>query len=155
MSANEEQPVRRAAAWGLIVLGWIWVVLAGGCTILFFGASALSLIQGRGGQEAAWAAPIMVLSVIIGGAGILIGWLMLDAERALRRGRRRVFVGWLLVAIGGLWSAQGALGLVATLALLSTGRGLGAAVPALVNLAPAATILAAGVLILRRQPKRD
>jgi hypothetical protein len=153
MSA-EDQPVRRAVAWGLIVLGWIWVALAGGCTLYFFGNSVVSLIQGSG-EDVNWAPLVLVLSLVVGGAGILIGWLILDAERALRRGRRRLDVGWLLTVIGGLWSAQGALGLASMLALTSAGRMMGAVPPALMSLAPAASLLAAGVLILRGNPKRD
>ena len=64
-------------------------------------------------------------------------------------------MGWLLTVIGGLWSLQGALGVASMLVLVSTGRMIGAALPALLGLAPAATILAAGILILRGQPKRD
>jgi hypothetical protein len=165
MNADEPQPVRRAVAWALIVLGWIWVALAGGCTLYFFGAAAWSLIEARSGgsaaaaaaSDASWAPLILIMSIIVGGAGVLIGWLILSAGQALRGSRARVGLGWVLVVLGGLWFAQGAASALSMFLGVSAGRmsGQGLVLTAMVSLVPPAVILAAGVLVLRIKPKRD
>jgi hypothetical protein len=158
---TDEQPVRRAVAWGLIVLGWIWVVLAGGCTLSFLGWMSWTLLQDRLNRpdsasaryDAAWGPVLLIASVLVGGAGVLIGWLILNGGRALRQGRPRAALGWSLAVIGGLWSVQAALSLL--FIPTQTSGGISAALPAVASLVPAVSIFAAGALILFGRPKRD
>jgi hypothetical protein len=165
--AVDEEPVRRAVTWGLIVLGWLWLALAGGCTLVFVGMSAWGLISssigGGPSYDAPYAAVVLVGALIVGGPAMLLGWLILHAGRGLKQGRRPVVLGWLFVVLGGLWTAEAVLRAVALAVLLARSNGSaavggalslgGGAIPfELVNLLLPLALLTAGIFILRTRP---
>ena len=166
----ENEPVRRAVAWGLIVLGWIWVALTGGCTLFFLGVSSWSLIQ-RAGTPAPTVAMrhgdftmlILYAALILGIPGVLIGWLVLGAGRALRYERRQPGLGWSLVSLGGLWTLCFVILTLMQLEAMAT-RGIAGQtygpgpttdiLTSLVSLIFPAIVLTAGVMVLRIPGKR-
>jgi hypothetical protein len=79
--AEPPNPVRNAVGLLLFVLGLIWILLSGGCTLFFLGQEVVPAVHGQGGA-------MLTLILIVGGVGILPGVGMFLGGRALLRRER-------------------------------------------------------------------
>ncbi len=84
--AERPNPVLVALSWLLVVLGAVWTVLAGGCTLVFVVQGIAPLLQHKSGDEAAAMLPLVAM---FGAVGIVPGALILWAGIAILRSQRK------------------------------------------------------------------
>ena len=80
------------------MLGWTWVLLAGGCTLYFVGMSSLAFLKApqpgapltdEARFDAAWSPIIFVGALVFGGAGGGAGVVILRGGHVLRNERHK------------------------------------------------------------------
>ncbi len=82
--AEQPNPVLTAVAWLLIVLGAVWTLLTGGCTLVFLGQLVVTAFRGQseGGG-------VLSIILVVGGLGVLPGLGMFFGGRSLLRSQRK------------------------------------------------------------------
>ena len=81
--SDKSSPMRKVVGWGLVLLGALWVLLTGGCTVVFVGTAISGLMR-----EPSGGAQDLVLSFFTGlicvAPGVAALWVGIDMVRRPR-----------------------------------------------------------------------
>ncbi len=85
-SPANPNPVLVALGWLLVVLGGVWTLLTGGCSLFFVVSGAMSAV---GGRPSASELNLLPLYLALGAAGVVPGALILWGGLTVLKDQRR------------------------------------------------------------------
>jgi hypothetical protein len=105
----------------IVTIGALWIVLAGGCTLVFFGWPGLDFLRDAPKPppqryRAGYDLMVMLGSIPVGAVGVAVGMVILWTGLSIRsEADGKVWMRRTLLLLGGVWTLLGVLAVAASL----------------------------------------